>query len=723
MNTLIHKINKNIILGWLVIVSVLFVTYAMEVVKGERTFWYLVVFMFFTAVPALYCWHVFRHFPEYENLQYEIVVGYFVMYFFVMSTGSTPLVFTYILPILSLLVLYHNPRLIFWTGTATVVTNFSFIVKRYLNGELNVSNSKDAEIQLALVILCFVGSFLATRIYNLITIQNKEYLEMLAEKNIEIQHMTLQTITTIANTIDAKDEYTRGHSRRVAEYSVAIAKKMGMNTKEAEEIRSIALLHDIGKIGVPDAILNKPGRLTDVEFGIMKRHTVVGYDILRDIVNIPGIDVGARYHHERYDGKGYPEGLKGEEIPLIARIIAVADAYDAMTSNRVYRKHLEMDHVLSEIKNGLGKQFDPVAGQAMVDLIESRDVEKIAALRKDRKEIQEATALLSRIMEHKENQMEEEFTMDELTGVYDRDQGKKIISLAIERGNGTLLLFDIDHFRRLNEEIGFVNGDMCLKILVESIRTMANQTVISRFGSDEFVVYLNNVTTKEAATKALEVFYENFRKNTEEVDWLRGVTASVGALVLSGVQDFNSVYSQIDKALYAIKQNGGGTYHFYQDSEREGMAIPKVDLKHLVEAIQDKDAYTGGFQVAYPEFSKIYEFIKNIAERNDQKVQLILFTVMPNKGVKVSLEDRDHVMELLDKAIINSIRTVDVVTRYSSTQKIVMLQNISEEQTNIVTSRIMTDFYKMYDCKDVSVYYDCADLSKLEQGAQGNDNA
>ena len=191
----------------------------------------------------------------------------------------------------------------------------------------------------------------------------------LEEKNRQNQQMTFQTIMTIVNTIDAKDQYTKGHSQRVSDYSVALAKELGLSREEVEKIRYIALLHDIGKIGVPDNILNKPGKLTNEEFSLMKMHTIVGGEILKDIESVSSLDVGAKYHHERNDGHGYPDGLKGGEIPYVARLICIADAYDAMASNRIYRKHLTQESIVNEIERCKGTQFDPEMTEAFLALI------------------------------------------------------------------------------------------------------------------------------------------------------------------------------------------------------------------------------------------------------------------------------------------------------------------------------------------------------------------
>lgn len=194
-------------------------------------------------------------------------------------------------------------------------------------------------------------------------------IRMERRKREQYKQLTDQTIATISGAIDAKDPYTEGHSRRVAEFSVKIAKEMGMDDEDCERLRYIALLHDIGKIGVPDNILKKPDKLTDEEFNTIKMHTVAGGDILENFTMLPGVTEGARYHHERYDGKGYCFGLQGKDIPLFARIISVADAYDAMNSSRCYRKALSKEYILAEIEKCKGHQFDPEIADIAIELI------------------------------------------------------------------------------------------------------------------------------------------------------------------------------------------------------------------------------------------------------------------------------------------------------------------------------------------------------------------
>ncbi len=226
----------------------------------------------------------------------------------------------------------------------------------------------------ALAVAYLTWLFVRTQIQKTIRMHEKE-MEFIRNQ----VKMGNETILTIAQTVDAKDENTSQHSTRVSDYSVLIAKKLGYSDEDCETLRKTALLHDIGKIGVPDSVLNKPARLTDEEYEIMKSHVVKGAKILENFSLVKNVSDGALYHHERYDGKGYINGLKGEDIPLNARIIGISDAFDAMTANRVYRKKLDFDFVLEELKKGRGTQFDPQLTDILLELIDSGviDVEKI----------------------------------------------------------------------------------------------------------------------------------------------------------------------------------------------------------------------------------------------------------------------------------------------------------------------------------------------------------
>ncbi len=192
----------------------------------------------------------------------------------------------------------------------------------------------------------------------------------LLRKQAETKELVNEMIHVFSGCIDMKDAYTNGHSARVAKYTAMMAERLGKSPEEVEEIYKIALLHDIGKIGIPDQILNKPGRLDDEEFAVMKSHAQRGYEILKEVRIDQNLAQGAGYHHEKYDGSGYPAHLKGEEIPEIARIIAVADAFDAMYSTRPYRKKMPLDAVAAEIQRCNGTQFAPEVVAVFMQLAE-----------------------------------------------------------------------------------------------------------------------------------------------------------------------------------------------------------------------------------------------------------------------------------------------------------------------------------------------------------------
>ena len=217
-----------------------------------------------------------------------------------------------------------------------------------------------------ILLLFLFGLFVADLAYAVSGIRIRKYnLRQEADRRI-----IEQSLKTFANIIDAKDEYTRGHSQRVAYYAREIARRMNMEEESCRQLYYIALLHDIGKIGITDSILTKPGALTDGEREAIKQHVVIGGSILKDFKSIPGIAEGAKYHHERYDGTGYAAGLAGDAIPLFARIICVADAFDAMSSARCYRGRLEMAHIIQELKDHAGTQFDSNIVKYMLAMIE-----------------------------------------------------------------------------------------------------------------------------------------------------------------------------------------------------------------------------------------------------------------------------------------------------------------------------------------------------------------
>ena len=218
----------------------------------------------------------------------------------------------------------------------------------------------------------FAPEVLIQRVRNMIELHRlqADMEREIKAKTEKLSHAYIQVVQALAASVDAKDRYTHGHSSRVAAYSREIARRAGFTGAQQDSVYMMGLLHDVGKIGIPDAIINKAGRLTDEEFAAIKTHPAVGAEILSKISDLPELRVGAHWHHERYDGRGYPDGLAGEKIPEVARIIAVADTYDAMTSNRSYRSAMPQAQVRAEIERCKGSQFDPIFAEIMLTMID-----------------------------------------------------------------------------------------------------------------------------------------------------------------------------------------------------------------------------------------------------------------------------------------------------------------------------------------------------------------
>ena len=222
----------------------------------------------------------------------------------------------------------------------------------------------------AVAVAVVLAAIVAVRAYT------KRKMDKLIRKEKEQQAFISQMIQAFAKSIDLKDHYTNGHSFRVADYTRKIAEKMGYSESEVERIYEIGLMHDIGKVTIPDGVLNKPGKLTDEEYVIMKQYAINGYDILKGVEIAPDLALGAGFHHERFDGRGYPFGKAADEIPPVAQMIAVADTFDAMHSTRVYRKKLEMADIVAELKRVSGTQLNPDYVNALLALIEEGKIDE-----------------------------------------------------------------------------------------------------------------------------------------------------------------------------------------------------------------------------------------------------------------------------------------------------------------------------------------------------------
>lgn len=572
-------------------------------------------------------------------------------------------------------------------------------------------NRIDDQYQDAYCTLCFVYDLSKESdiLQELSDIRQQLQVE-LTDKNHQVEHLTLQAISTIANTIDAKDTYTKGHSIRVAEYSAQLAEALGYSPTEVQNIKYIALLHDIGKIGVPDNVLNKPGRLTDLEFELIKSHTTIGGDILDDISLIPDVAIGAKYHHERYDGRGYPNHLSGEAIPEIARIICIADSYDAMNSKRVYRNSLDKDTIRQELVNGRGTQFDPNFVDKFIELFDQGLLlDHPGKSDKPQTIGDESSKLLSHIMENIEEEKKKSSETDFLTGLLNRTGSESLIISSMERENGCLAFIDLDNLKPTNDQFGHLAGDHVLSIVADVLKKNSHNAIVSRIGGDEFLYYMRNVTEEEAQA-SIEGILHSFRSKKETDSLLAKTSLSIGLCLCTPMDTYADIYHKADKALYYVKQNGKDGYYFYHRSVETSHKMTATDLTKLVSSIAKQGSYTGSLGVEYRTFAKMYDFIHNLSDRYDHKLTLIMITVEPAADTGLSLERHEAAMTAMEQAIISSLRNVDVNTRFSSEQFLIILINAEDNSIQTIINRVFGQFYKNYTYSDVSAHYDVAEL-------------
>lgn len=359
------------------------------------------------------------------------------------------------------------------------------------------------------------------------------------ERSKKIEQMSFETIQTLAHAIDAKDPYTRGHSTRVSEYSVKVAEALGWETDKVNELRFSALLHDIGKIGVPDSILNNPRRLTDVEYGIIKSHTTMGGDILKGKVMIGIAENVARSHHERYDGKGYPQGLSGEDISDEARIVAIADSFDAMNSNRVYRRACDPEHIRNELIKGKGAQFDPKFTDVFIDLWEKGELDSI--IKDDAIDADETARLSSaKLQEALEKLVSDSRGKNGEAGTPDPEIEKLLARLDDDGYYDGALSVGYLEFSRLHEfaehlqdrfsypfmlmviTLGSVKGEEpsdqvlanSMFYMEQSIRqTIRDVDIVTKFGKKQFLVILLGAEAEGAKSAADRIFKGYYKMN------------------------------------------------------------------------------------------------------------------------------------------------------------------------------------------------------------------
>lgn len=571
----------------------------------------------------------------------------------------------------------------------------------------------------------FAPLIMQSRIARILELEDlRKHLEQLVEaKADEIQKIFIQSITTITYAVDAKDRYTKGHSVRVAQYCLAMAKKLAWSKQDCLNLYYTALMHDIGKIGIPDTILNKPVKLTDEEYRLIRNHTTMGANILRPITMVPQICDGAKYHHERYDGKGYPCGLKGDDIPYVARIIGIADAYDAITSNRIYEKAQVTDYAVNELKKGRGTQFDPYLADVFLEIIQSgfefTDFPQFEFDEEaEQKKANEADAFIVEVCRKTETDIHKAKDVDFLTGLLIRrsfeDQVNAYLDNSLNRG--VMFLMDVDNFLYVNKNYGHIAGDHIICRLADTIRSHAEaDSLMCRVSGDEFAVFYPNERAEEWITDVAKSILADFQKAISDIDTDHMISVSIGISCSKNPRErCKNLLQQCDKALYYVKNNGKNSYQLLQrDSEAFSESQNKgfqIDIAQLKSHLSEEAPAVGAYSVDYGNFEKIYRLIARSLSRNKKDAQIILFSITENIHGTMEISDLNDAMDVLERCIIGSLRKGDVTSRYSSSQQVVIMIDSNRENGHMIAERIIANYFRMYDNYNLDLVYNIEEI-------------
>lgn len=564
-----------------------------------------------------------------------------------------------------------------------------------------------------LLILCLIRT-----IRNIWKMESNKQKKEMDKHREQLEEISLQLMQTLSTTIEAKDEYTRGHSYRVAEYSALIARELNWDEDEIRNLKNAAYLHDIGKIGITDNILNKPVKLTDEELGVIKEHTVIGAEILKNITLIDHVKEAARSHHERYDGRGYPDGLKGEEIPLYARIIAVADSFDAMKSRRIYRSPLDDQVVYNEIFQNRGTQFDPELADIFLKLL---DEERVITEKERELFDEDGTGLnmeseiekfISSVMTTIKTQENIE-GFDFLTGLPMRNRGEMLAAQFMQQDDGYLVFLDMDNLKKMNDLYGHKAGDRALKLLGSLLMEYTRHAVVCRLGGDEFLMFVPKVS-KERITEIVTGIQKDFDAEKEKDPEIRFASVSAGICEVNKGDPFEECYSKADKALYHVKQNGKGSFFFYYqlEDEKVGDHGTGKDLELVSKALSASGDYYGALELDYREFAKIYEYMNSMEKRYKCHCYLVMVTLETEADSASNIEDIEFALECMEQAIRQKIRKVDVCTRYSSMQYLIILFEADEKRIPNIMERIFGQYREQCGKKNLLPNYDYMSMTE-----------
>lgn len=573
---------------------------------------------------------------------------------------------------------------------------------------------------IGMLILLFVN--IIRTIKNVQDLENQRHKVELEKRRKQTEKMPLQMMQTLSTTIEAKDEYTRGHSYRVSEYAALIASEMGWTPDEIQVLKHSALLHDIGKIGIPDSILNKPSRLTEDEYSLIKRHPVIGAEILKDVTLLPHVLEVTRNHHERYDGKGYPDGLAGTDIPIHARIVAVADSYDAMNSRRIYRGALSRENIYKEFRKNRGLQFDPQITDILLKLMDENRLpewdssyEDPASYNFPEMEIT-VSKFISDVVTTIKTQADAK-NYDFLTGLPMRSLGERLTAALMQEHNGCLIFLDMDNLKKINDIYGHTAGDKALKLLGNLLSGYTGQGVACRLGGDEFLIFIPDIT-HEAVTEQMHRLFQEFHSLVENDVQIQCATLSAGLCMCTCEDTFETCYLKADKALYYVKQNGKNQFFFYQQMDRSSLVVSSVgkDLKLIAGSLRESGTYKGALDLNYRDFARHYEYMSQLVTRSHCRCYLVMVTMETATDAFPNIEAIEQSLKYMEQAIREKIRRVDICTRYSSMQYLLILFEPIETEIPNIMERIFLQYYRLCNDHDFLPAYEY--LSMTEPSAK-----
>ena len=566
---------------------------------------------------------------------------------------------------------------------------------------------------IGMLILLFIN--LLRTIRNIIDIETSRQQQELEKKQKQTEEMSLQMMETLSTTIEAKNEYTCGHSHRVAEYAALIAAELGWSSENIQNLKYAAYLHDIGKIGIPEMLLNKPSQLTDEECDLIRNHTIIGAEILKDVAFTPYIAEVSRSHHERYDGCGYPDGLKGTDIPIYARIITVADSYDAMNSRRIYRNALPPEMIRNEFEKNRGKQFDPQITDIFLKLLDEDHIilknthtQKATVSSEPDNTINKFISEVVNTIKSQEDLKDYDF----LTGLPMRNLGERLIAEFMQEHDGCLIFLDMDNLKKINDIHGHTAGDRALKNLGTLLSHYMANGIASRLGGDEFLLFLPDITV-ETVSEIMRQLFHHFHSIVEADPEIKDAALSAGLCVTSTSETFADCYSKADKALYDVKQNGKNHFSFYHqiDSFSSDSSSTAKDLKQVAASLHKSGNYAGALSLNYRDFCRQFEYMHQLVIHSSNRCYLVMVTLENTASYPPQVEEIEQTLSYMEQAIRSTTRCVDVCTRYSSMQYLIMLFQLTEIQIPHVMERIFTQYYALSKREDFLATYEYQDIT------------